>query len=155
MREELRTPLMACAAFELVDAPTDVAELRVEVVDSGNLRELVALQRAAFGEPPLADGESPRAPSGGAVIAYLASEPVAAASWTRVVDGVSELVGIATAPHWRRRGLAGVVTAAAARKAFGAGATLCILSPGDETAMRVYARAGFRRVATMLHWSDP
>jgi hypothetical protein len=29
-----------------------------------------------------------------------------------------------------------------------------VLSPGDETAMRVYERAGFSRVATMLHWSD-
>jgi hypothetical protein len=31
---------------------------------------------------------------------------------------------------------------------------LCVLSPGDQTAMRVYERAGFTRVATMLHWSD-
>jgi hypothetical protein len=30
-----------------------------------------------------------------------------------------------------------------------------VLSPGDETALRVYARAGFHRVATMLHYSDP
>jgi hypothetical protein len=46
------------------------------------------------------------------------------------------------------------VTAAASRAAFEAGASTCLLSPGDETALRVYARAGFQGVATMLHYSD-
>ena len=81
--------------------------------------------------------------------------PAAAASWSAVVAGVSEVAGVATAEPFRRRGLAGVVTAAAARAAFVAGAERCVLSPGDDTAQRVYARAGFRRAATMLHWSDP
>ena len=81
--------------------------------------------------------------------------PVAAATWTAVVDGTSEVAGVATAEAWRRRGLAGVVTAAAARQAFAAGARLCVLSPGHEAAERVYARAGFRPGATILHWSDP
>jgi hypothetical protein len=47
-----------------------------------------------------------------------------------------------------------VAPAAAAAGAFAAGADVCVLSPGDEVAQRVYARAGFTRVATMLHWSD-
>jgi predicted GNAT family acetyltransferase len=89
------------------------------------------------------------------VLARVDGEPVAAAAWTPVIDTTSEIVGVATAEAWRRRGLAGAVTAAAARAAFAAGASLCVLSPGDETAQRVYERAGFRRVATMLHWSDP
>jgi predicted GNAT family acetyltransferase len=76
------------------------------------------------------------------------------AQWTPVIDSCSEIVGVATAEAWRRRGLAGLVTAAATRAAFEAGAETCVLSPGDETALRVYARAGFRRVATMLHYSD-
>jgi predicted GNAT family acetyltransferase len=65
------------------------------------------------------------------------------------------VAGVATAAAWRRRGLAGVVTAAAARAAFAAGARRCVLSPGGAEAQRVYARAGFRGTATMLHWSDP
>ena len=47
------------------------------------------------------------------------------------------------------------MTAAAARAAFAAGARLFVLSPGGGEAQRVYARAGFRGAATMLHWSDP
>ena len=153
MREELRTPMMACS-------PEDVAEPAVEgttvaPVRSEDLRELADLQHVAFGGEPLAADAEPHAPSGGAVLARIGGEAVSAAAWTPVLDGYSEIVGVATAEAWRRRGLAGLVTAAATRAAFEAGASTCVLSPGGETALRVYARAGFGRVATMLHYSDP
>jgi ribosomal protein S18 acetylase RimI-like enzyme len=158
MEEELRTPLMACAESELVAAQAAVDGLVVGAAGDGDLRDLARVQRAAFGDEPLAADappSDPRARGGGAVLARVGTEPVAAAAWTAVVDGFSEVAGVATAAAWRGRGLAGVVTAAAARAAFAAGADLCILSPGDDRAQRVYARAGFRRAATMLHWSDP
>jgi ribosomal protein S18 acetylase RimI-like enzyme len=158
MAEELRTPLMACTADDLAPAEAAVDGLVVDAVGDGDLRDLARVQRAAFGVEPLAADEPPADPrrnGGGAVIARVGAEPVAVAGWTAVVDGCSEVAGVATAAPWRRRGLAGVVTAAAARAAFAAGARRCVLSPGDDGAQRVYARAGFRRAATMLHWSDP
>lgn len=158
MREELRAPLMTLTEAELVDAAADVEGLTIAPVDDADVAACVDVQRRAFGDSPLADGEErpdPRRHGGGAVLARAAGEPVAAAGWTRVVDATAEVAGVATAEAWRRRGLAGAVTAAAAREAFRAGATRCVLSPGDEGAQRVYERAGFRRVATMLHWSDP
>lgn len=158
LTEELRTPLMACAPDELREPAVDVRALVVAPVGDADLRETAHVQRVAFGQTPLAPAEAPRDPrraGGGGVLARADGEPVAAATWTPVVDGVSEVAGVATAAPWRRRGLAGAVTAAAARAAFAAGASLCVLSPGDDAAQRVYARAGFRRVATMLHWSDP
>ena len=100
-----------------------------------------------------ASADRPRG-GGGAVVARIDGPAVAAAGWTPVVHGVSEIVGVATAEAAPRR-LAGVVTAAAARGAFAAGAALCVLSPGDDAAQRVYARAGFALAATILHWSDP
>jgi len=157
MQLELRTPLMSCRPEQLVSADADVPALTVAPIADGDLRETYNLQRVAFGEAPLPDGDEPRDPrrrGGGAVLARSNGEAVAAASWTAVRDETSEIVGVATAAAWRRRGLAGAVTAAAAREAFAAGASLCVLSPGDDTAQRVYARAGFGRVATMLHWSD-
>jgi ribosomal protein S18 acetylase RimI-like enzyme len=154
MREELRAPLMACGPEALREAPADVPGLTVAPVQDEDRRACTNLQRVAFGEAPLPESEEPRSWSGGAVLARSRGVPVSAASWTPVVDGVSEVAGVATADEWRRRGLAGAVTAAAAREAFAAGAALCVLSPGNETAQRVYARAGFTRVATMLHWSD-
>lgn len=155
MTEELRTPLMACRPDELVEPRADVHDLTVEPVGTDDLRDCSNLQRAAFGQPPLGETEPATPGSGGAVLARSGGTPVSAASWTAVIDGISEVAGVATAEAWRRRGLAGVVTAAAARAAVVAGASFCVLSPGNDTAQRVYARAGFRRVATMLHWSDP
>jgi predicted GNAT family acetyltransferase len=158
MQEELRTPLMACTPGELRGADADVAELRVARVTDPDVRECANLQRVAFGGDPMADDEpvrDARPTGGGAVLARAGDEPVSAASWTSIVDGYTEIVGVATAEQWRGRGLAGAVTAAAAADAFAAGAEVCVLSPGDDVAQRVYARAGFTRVATMLHWSDP
>jgi ribosomal protein S18 acetylase RimI-like enzyme len=157
MREELSAPLMACEPPELLDATAAVDDLLVAPVGDADLLDSTNVQRVAFGQPPLEDAEAVRdlrKRGGGSVLARAGGQPVAAAGWTAVVDGISEIVGVATAESWRGRGLAGRVTAAAARAAFDSGATLCVLSPGDETAQRVYARAGFRRVATMLHWSD-
>ena len=152
MAEELRSPLMACAPEELLEAPVALDDLLVSVVISdGDVGESDAVQRAAFGVSIPSEPSTHRR----RVLARVQGEPVAAAGWSPVEDEVAEIVGVATAEPWRGRGLAGAVTAAAARAAFASGASLCVLSPGDEVAQRVYARAGFRRVATMLHWSDP
>jgi|SRR5215203_941582 len=152
MQEELRTPMMACSAEELIEP--DVPGAEIAPAGEEDFRELSDIQRVAFGGEPLGTDAQPHVPSGGAVLARIAGEPVSAADWTPVIDGYSEIVGVATADAWRRRGLAGLVTAAATRAAFEAGAATCVLSPGDETALRVYARAGFHRIATMLHYSD-
>jgi ribosomal protein S18 acetylase RimI-like enzyme len=151
MKEELRTPMMACSPEDVVEPDVEAA---VALVGPEDLRELSDIQRVAFGGEPLAADAEPHVPSGGAVLARIDGEAVSAAAWTRIIDGYSEIVGVATADAWRRRGLAGLVTAAATRAAFEAGASTCVLSPGDETALRVYERAGFRRIATMLHYSD-
>ncbi len=157
MRQELRTPLMACTPEGLRAAEADVADLRVAPVEDADVRDCANLQRVAFGGEAVPIDEEirdPRPNGGGAVLARAGDEAVSAASWTRIVDGYTEIVGVATAEPWRGRGLAGAVTAAAAAGAFAAGAGTCILSPGDDVAQRVYERAGFGRVATMLHWSD-
>ena len=158
MTQELRTPLMACTPDDLVDTRAEVEGLTVADLGDADLREAVNLQRVAFGVEPLAADEQasdPRRRGGGAVLARLNGAPAAIAQWTAIVDRASEVAGVATAEPFRRRGLAGVVTAAAARAAADAGARLLVLSPGDDGAQRVYARAGFRGVATVLHWSDP
>lgn len=156
MAEELRAPLMACTADTLVDVRIPEVEIRCAET-AADLRDLAAVQRSAFGEPPLRADEAPRDPrtsGGGAVIARIGGEPVAVAGWSSTALGWAEIGGVATAGPWRGRGLAGAVTAAAARQVFAGGAEGCVLSPGSAVAERVYARAGFRSVATMLHWSD-
>jgi ribosomal protein S18 acetylase RimI-like enzyme len=72
-----------------------------------------------------------------------------------ISGGTTELVGIAVAKPFRRRGIARALTAGLARRAFAAGARSAFLTPGDEAAQRVYAGAGFRPSETMLHLRRP
>jgi ribosomal protein S18 acetylase RimI-like enzyme len=73
--------------------------------------------------------------------------PLAAGGYQRAGD-VVEVVGVATLPAARRRGLGGAVTGALARAALAAGATTVFLSAQDDAVARVYERLGFRRVGT-------
>src|SRR6266511_3701885 len=57
MEEELRTPLMACAPDDLVEAEARVEKLTVAPVGPDDLREATDIMRIAFGGAPLAAGE--------------------------------------------------------------------------------------------------
>jgi ribosomal protein S18 acetylase RimI-like enzyme len=73
--------------------------------------------------------------------------PVAVGSHQPVGD-VTEVVGVATLPAYRRRGLGGAVTAALVADALAHGTELVFLSAGSEDVARVYARLGFDRIGT-------
>lgn len=62
------------------------------------------------------------------------------------VGAVTEVVGVATLPAARRRGLGAAVTTALVRDAFARGVTTVFLSADGDDVTRVYARLGFRRV---------
>lgn len=66
------------------------------------------------------------------------------------VGTVSEIAGVGTLPTARRRGLALAVTAALTADARSRGVETVFLSAGDDDVARIYARLGFRRVATAL-----
>lgn len=68
--------------------------------------------------------------------------------------GVGHITGMATAPEFRGRGLAGLLTAYAARLARKAGATLIALEVATPEAERVYVRVGFSRAAERVEYSS-
>ncbi|MEV0489760.1 GNAT family N-acetyltransferase [Streptomyces atratus] len=68
----------------------------------------------------------------------------------RPVGAVSEIVGVGTLPTARRRGLGQAVTAVLVADARSRGAETVFLSAGDDEVARIYARLGFRSVATAL-----
>ena len=70
-------------------------------------------------------------------------------------DGISEIVGIATRAHFRRRGIASALTALATQTAFDRGVEIACLTAGDERAGRVYERIGYQPTATTLFYIDP
>ncbi len=148
---ELRTPLMTATPETLVAAglPPGVA---LEPV--GDVRAMRDVQRIAFGDHrPVTDEEVARfdAP---ALLARVDGEPAGAVQMTDPEDGLSEIVGVAVAERFRRRGIATALTAAMAREAFARGAATAFLSPGDAAAGRVYARAGFTPALTAVAYAD-
>lgn len=68
--------------------------------------------------------------------------------WHRPVDDITEVVGIATLPSARRRGLAAAVAACLVADALGRGVATVFLTAGSDAVARVYTRVGFERIGT-------
>jgi predicted GNAT family acetyltransferase len=79
--------------------------------------------------------------------------PVAAGMFEAIRNGVTELMGIATLPAYRRRGFAAYLSAAMAQSAFAHGATLVFLCAVSAEAGRVYQRVGFQTVAALVEYT--
>jgi N-acetylglutamate synthase-like GNAT family acetyltransferase len=71
------------------------------------------------------------------------------------VGDVAEIVGVATLPYVRRRGLATAISSLLADAAFASGVRLVLLSAGSEDIARVYTETGFRRIARSLAAEPP
>ena len=78
---------------------------------------------------------------------------LAAAAHLHTGVGVGHITGVATAPQFRGRGLAGLLTAYAARFARDEGAVLVALEVATPDAERVYTRIGFRRAVERVEYS--
>jgi GNAT superfamily N-acetyltransferase len=161
-------PLMALQTP--LEAPPVAARLRRLEPHDPALAASRAVADIAFGAPGTARGEAgPRerdAAVGNFAEAQLSSvrERMAAGLTVTVVaededgiqavgshqpvGGVTEVVGVATLPSARRRGLGAAVTAALVDDARRGGAEIVFLSAGSEDIARVYGRLGFERVGT-------
>lgn len=83
----------------------------------------------------------------GLTVLYVAEDdegPIASGGH-QPVDGVTEIVGVATLPSARRRGLGTAVTAALIDDAQAAGQETIFLSAASDDVARVYERLGFVR----------
>lgn len=96
--------------------------------------------RLAFVRGRVRDGRS--------VLAVLDAGPagVVCSGWHQPVDGVTEVVGVATLPAFRRRGFAAHVVSTLLDDAAARGCTLALLSASDDDVARVYERVGFTRI---------
>jgi hypothetical protein len=144
-----RYPVMTLPAEQLREVPAPDGVVIARVLEAGDVRALLATAADAFGDGPPTDAQI-AAYGGRGHLARADGEPAGAAFHSSLADGVSELGGIGVRERFRRRGIAGALTGAAAAAAVAAGAQLCFLTPGDEGAERVYARAGFARAGTTI-----
>ena len=124
-------------AFAHPGGRADVREAPLDATPEATARTAVLRERIADGRTVL-------------MVAVEAGEPVAVGSHHPVdVDGteVSEVVGVATLPRLRGRGLgAGLASALAAHAR--ETADMVFLTAGDDDVARVYERVGFARLAT-------
>jgi ribosomal protein S18 acetylase RimI-like enzyme len=161
-------PLMALQTP--LDAPAVAARLRRLEPDDPALAASRAVADIAFGAPGTARGEAgpeqrdaavgnfPEARLGtvrermqaGLTVTVVAEDEdgIQAVGSHQPVGDVTEVVGVATLPSARRRGLGAAVTAALVDDARRGGAEIVFLSAGSEDIARVYGRLGFERVGT-------
>jgi GNAT superfamily N-acetyltransferase len=144
-----RYPVMTLPAEQLREVPAPDGVVIARVLEGGDVRALLATAAEAFGDGPPTDAQI-AAYGGRGHLARANGEPAGAAFRSSLADGVSELGGIGVRERFRRRGIAAALTGAAAAAAVAAGAQLCFLTPGDDGAERVYARAGFARAGTTI-----
>lgn len=147
-----RYPVMTLPATALREVPAPDGVVIARVLGGVDVRALLQTAAEAFGDGPPTDaqvaGYMSHPPRG--LLARAGGEPAGAAFRSAIAEGVSELGGIGVRERFRRRGIATALTAAAAADALAAGAGLCFLTPGDDGAERVYARAGFARAGTTV-----
>jgi ribosomal protein S18 acetylase RimI-like enzyme len=115
----------------------------------GQLGVTALAAQAAEASPALLTKQRERLRSGRTVsaVALVGGDPVSVGSHQPVGE-VSEVVGVATLPAMRRRGIGAAVTGLLAADAVGRGVATLFLSAGSDEIARVYQRIGFRGVGT-------
>ncbi|HCA85945.1 MAG TPA: GNAT family N-acetyltransferase [Streptomyces sp.] len=159
-------------ALPVAELP-DGLSVRILGPDDPALRSALAVPHLAFAEPgtgigaagpaELAEtmweqaGDGSLEETAGAIREGLTAVAAAVEDGTALCAGrhqpvgqVSEIVGIGTLPAARRRGLGLAVTAELVADARSRGVRTVFLSAGDDDIARLYARLGFRTVATAL-----
>ncbi len=172
----LLAPLMVLDPARLaVAVASGDAEITILDPDSANFPDMFALSSAVaqvgFGAEGTASGPGGPAERDAAVtpadpekvghvadgiraghkaeaVASTPSDGVVARGALQSALGAAEIVGVATLPAARRRGLGAAVSAALARHALDRGNDLIFLSAASEDVARVYAGIGFDRVGT-------
>ena len=81
-------------------------------------------------------------------VAESDAQGVLATGRTLPIDGVTEVMGVATLPAARRAGLGTAVTRTLTDDARALGVGTVFLTASSPEVARVYSRVGFRRVAT-------
>ncbi|MFZ1752543.1 MAG: GNAT family N-acetyltransferase [Caldilineaceae bacterium] len=153
-----QTPLLVCEPGQVILPPLEPLEMVTVSADSPleDVAENWNINARGFDpETTLAgagDAEDFRRilEKSRAFTARLNGVGVSAGMYTDIIDGVTELVGIATLQAYRRRGFGGALTAFATQTAFADGATLAFLTAASQEASRVYQRVGFRQVGELL-----
>ena len=164
----LELPLLVLGSPVAVSTPPGIQVRRIDAHEP-DLERIMAVAMVAFGHAGTATGFAgprerdeladasttdrsllrQRIADGKVVMAVAEDEDGPLASGAhQPMDGVTEVVGVATLPSVRRRGLGAAVAAVLVDDAVGRGLDLVFLSAASDDVARIYERLGFRRAAT-------
>ncbi len=159
---ECRTPLMTCLPGQVVElaVPAGITLLQPATVDE--IHEMATAQHEAYGggTPSPEDVAWLQDSLAAGAIAVLARETQTGVATgggvcTVPIGAASEVAGIGVREAFRRRGIAGALTARLTQEAFASGVTLAFLMAATDVEARIYARAGFTEIGEVLHISRP
>jgi ribosomal protein S18 acetylase RimI-like enzyme len=155
---EARHTYLLCVAGTLKTPPTlDHFDLREPGTDVERAA-LISAQNEAFGDDPVAsEADVARLRRqqgiGGVAVMAVTDDGTCAGGGGAVppTGAVSEVAGIAVRTPYRRRGLAGAITADLTRRLFTRGAEIAWLEAAGEESWRVYERVGYRPAGQRLY----
>ncbi|GAA3254726.1 GNAT family N-acetyltransferase [Dactylosporangium siamense] len=126
--------------------------------NDGERAALIGAQHDAFGGGSVASAEDVarmrRAQDAGGVALMAVTGDdvcVGGAQGIPPSGGLSEVAGVAVRAPFRRRGLAGALTADLTGRLFGAGVEIAWLEAGGEDSWRVYTRVGYQPAGQRLY----
>ncbi|NUT34260.1 MAG: GNAT family N-acetyltransferase [Hamadaea sp.] len=157
---EARHDYLVCTSDSLAVPPVPEGFALVAPESDDDIRGMIQAQVEAFGDEfPVGDGDIARVrrttSQGGVVIMARsrAGEPVGGGQASAPSAGLAEVGGIAVREPFRRRGLAGALTAEIARRAFAGGVEAAWLEASGDDSWRVYERVGFVPTGKRLYIS--
>jgi ribosomal protein S18 acetylase RimI-like enzyme len=155
-------PLMACGPRDFRPFLSSVVQVAMlGAVDRDLLAIVLDVQARGF-------GDGPSSPTSEAVdrvardivgerrcvaLGTIEGEPAGAGALT-VNGDTAEVVGVATLPEFRRRGVAASVCSQLVDEYFKRGGEVAWLSAADEDVQKVYEKIGFRVVGSLLNYID-
>jgi ribosomal protein S18 acetylase RimI-like enzyme len=151
-RPEPPVPTLQVDGFDIAPAETDQ-----DLLDHATVQSAAFVGASSPGPAEIAALRSSLRRGGYVLVAHRrgTGEAAGAGAFMPPQDGVTEVVGIAVAEPFRRRGLAEAMTGLLAEQAFGAGCSMAFLSAAGEAQSAIYARAGFVRRSPMAYMSVP
>jgi ribosomal protein S18 acetylase RimI-like enzyme len=155
---EARHTYLLCVPGTSKTPPTlDHLDLREPGTDSQRAA-LIGAQNEAFGGDPVASEADVarlrhQQDAGGVAVMAVTDDGICAGGGGAAppAGSVSEVAGIAVRTPYRRRGLAGAITAEITRRLFTTGAELAWLEASGEESWRVYERVGYRPAGQRLY----
>ena len=159
---EMLSPLMVYPPAHINEIPTPAGIELLIPQSEEELHGMSVAQAEAYGESPgprtqdVVEKQRAFLDAGGLSVfarEISSGEPAGGGVCTIPFDHTTELAGIGVRPSFRRRGIAGAMTAWLAQKAIEAGTRTVFLMAAGEAEARIYARAGFEQIGNMLHIS--